>query len=82
MQFRALARGQHHQAHDAFAVHFFAFLLHPDFASIPAGDADKHGGGPRMQPKAIHDRDFLFDLLGVFGAGAFRFNNPINSFLH
>src|SRR6266571_4227031 len=47
-QFRPLPGSEHHQAHDAFAIYFLAFLRNPNFRSMTARDAHKHGGRPGM----------------------------------
>src|ERR1700704_4170460 len=62
-ELRSLARGEHHQAHDALAVDLFAFLLHPDFRTITTRDPDKHRRGTRVQTEPVDDHDLFLDLL-------------------
>src|SRR3954451_6191277 len=62
LQGRALASGQHHQTHNALAINLFAFFGDPHLAAMAAGNTDEHGGRTSVQPKSIHDRNFLHDL--------------------
>src|SRR5882724_9833241 len=70
-QLRALSGSKHHQAHYAFAVYFFAFLRHPNFRAMPAGNTHKHRSRARMQAKPVHDCQLFFDLLRRCSAAAF-----------
>src|ERR1035441_7231708 len=47
--------GQHHQAHDAFAVDLLAVLFHEDVAAKAVGGFDKHGRGPGMNAQLVRD---------------------------
>lgn len=58
-EFAARAGGQHHQAHDAFAVHLLAILLDEDIAGEPVCSLDEHGGGPGVDAQLVHDGEFL-----------------------
>jgi hypothetical protein len=40
---RSLAGGEHHKAHDAFAVDLFAVPFHPNIAFVTVADLDEHG---------------------------------------
>jgi hypothetical protein len=53
--FAAGPGGQHHQAHNAFAVHLLAVLFHEDVATKAIGGFDKHGGGPGMNAQLVRD---------------------------
>ena len=55
-QFAAGAGGEHHQAHDALAVDFFAVLFHEDVAGKPVGGLDEQGGGPGVDAQLVDDR--------------------------
>src|SRR6185437_13129363 len=55
-QFAAGTRGEHHQAHDAFAVHLFAILLDEDVATETVGDLDEHRGGTRVDAQLVGNK--------------------------
>ena len=63
MERRSLTGRKHHQAHDALAIHFFAFFAHPDFGAISAGDTNKHRGRTRVQSEPVDDRHVFFDMM-------------------
>src|SRR5437899_12759104 len=65
-QFAARPRREHHQAHDALAVHRFTILLDEDFAREPAGGFHEHGSGPGVNALAVEDRQ-LFRQRGPAG---------------
>jgi hypothetical protein len=47
--------GEHHQTHDAFAIHGFAILFDKDVAPKPIGHFHEHGGGTRVDSQFIQD---------------------------
>src|SRR5208283_163912 len=48
--------GEHHEAHDAFAVDLFAVLFDEVAAGEFIDEADEHGGGPGMDAELVeHD---------------------------
>ena len=55
-EFAAGAGGEHHQAHDAFAVDLFAVFFHKDVARKPVGGLDEERGGPRMNAELVRPR--------------------------
>src|ERR1051325_10031280 len=67
-QLRTLPSRKHHQPHDAFSVYLFAFLRHPNFRAMTAGNAHKHRSWSRMQSKPIDDSQLLFKLLRLRSA--------------
>ena len=64
--FGAFAGGEHHEAHDAFAVHAFTVFFNKNVGFEFVGDADDHGGGARVDAHLV-----LYNkLLGCgFGGG-------------
>src|SRR5690606_13431515 len=55
---RALGRREHHEAHDALAVDFFAVLLHPDVTGKAIGELDELRGGTGMETVFVRDSQF------------------------
>ena len=54
-QLTARAGRKHHQAHDAFAIHFFPVLFDENVAREAISRLDEHGRGPGMDPQLIGD---------------------------
>src|SRR5438270_6582841 len=50
-ELRTLTCCQHHQSHDALAVHFLSLFGNPHVRAVAAGNSDKHGRRTGMQPK-------------------------------
>ena len=71
--FRALARGQHHDAHDRFRIHAPLVAGHPDFALVFGRELRQFGGSPCMQAQLIDDFDFLFDHIVVLVGGRVQY---------
>src|SRR5438477_7500191 len=69
LQFRSLARRQHHQAHDTLAIYFFTLLFHPRLGAKPTRHLNEKSGGPRVQTEPVRDSDLLLGFLRG-GAGA------------
>ena len=57
----AFGGGQHHQAHDAFAVDAVAVFGDPDFALELGGGLGEFAGSARVQAEFVDDFDFLFE---------------------
>ena len=55
---RAMTGGKHHEAHNTFAINFFAVLLHADFGRKLARGLHELSGGPRVNPEFIRDGQF------------------------
>src|SRR5688500_2751945 len=56
---RPQARGEHHHAHDALRVDAPALARDPDRGSEAPGCLRELGGGARVQPELVGDRDAL-----------------------
>ena len=57
---RAVAGGEHHQAHDALAIDFLAILLDEDVGLEAIGRFDKLGGGTGVDAELVEDGEILF----------------------
>jgi hypothetical protein len=57
-QFAAGAGGEHHQAHDAFAIDFFTVLFDVNFGHKPVGGLHKESGGPGVNAQLVDDGEF------------------------
>ncbi|MFM2179171.1 MAG: hypothetical protein RL015_3269 [Verrucomicrobiota bacterium] len=53
--------GQHHEAHDAFAIHGLVIFLHPDVALVFAGAFNELRGRTGVHAHFIADREFFVD---------------------
>src|ERR1035437_1677084 len=73
--FAAGAGGEHHQAHDALAVDFFAVLFHEYVAAEARGNFNKHGRRPGVDARLVGDGEFLGEKLGVSFFGAHYFDS-------
>ena len=60
----ALTGGQHHYAHDAFAVYPFTVLFDFHFGFERRGEVHEFGGGPGMQAQLVYDFDVLREHSG------------------
>ena len=49
----ALSGGQHHESHDALAVHLLLVLLDEDLGLKLVRDADNHGRRARVNPQLV-----------------------------
>src|SRR3981081_1499117 len=85
LQFRSLSCRQHHQAHDALAIYFFALLFHPHFGAKATRHFNEKGCRPGMQTEAVHDCDFLLGFLRGGAGTSFSikqshrdFSSPLN----
>ena len=56
---RAMTCGQHHQAHDALAVHFLAVLFDEDIRLETIRRFDELRGGPGVDAEFVEDREFF-----------------------
>src|SRR5438874_6263058 len=54
-QLAAGTRRQHHQTHDAFAIHLFAILLHENVATEPVGCLDEERCGSSVNAQFVGD---------------------------
>lgn len=57
---RAVAGGEHHQAHDALAIDFLAILLDEDVGLEAIGRFDKLGGRTGVDAELVEDGEILF----------------------
>ena len=62
-QFTAGAGGEHHQAHDAFAVDFFTVLFNKNFSRKPISGFHKESSGPGVNAQLVNDDKFLGEEL-------------------
>src|SRR5438046_10423183 len=60
-QFAARTGGEHHQAHDAFAVHFLTVLFHRNLALVAIGSFDKQRRRPGVNAQFVDDRQLASD---------------------
>ena len=67
-ELRALAGGEHHEAHDALAIHALAVFFHPDLGTVTAGDFDKHRRRAGVEAVAILDDHFTAEALNIVRA--------------
>src|SRR5687768_1125050 len=58
----ATLRGQHHHAHDAFAVDLEVVLAHPDFRLEYRRELDELRSRTRVQPVLVFDLDRLLNF--------------------
>jgi len=56
---RSLTGSEHHESHDALAVHSLSILLDPDLGSVAAGCFDKEGCRTSMETVAVLDGQVL-----------------------
>jgi hypothetical protein len=56
-QSAARTGGEHHETHDAFAVHFFAILLDEDVAGKTVGGFDEHGSRTGVDSQFVGDNE-------------------------
>ena len=65
LDLRAIARGKHHEAHNAFSVHLLFIFFHEDVGFEFVGDANDHRGGSGMDTHLVLYNQ-LFDE-GLYG---------------
>ena len=56
----AVACRQHHQSHDALAIHFFAVFFHEDIRLEPIRGFDELRGGTSVNAEFVEDGELFF----------------------
>ena len=67
-ELRAFAGGEHHEAHDAFSIHAFAVLFHPDLGTVATGNFNKHSRRSCVEAIAVLDDHLAAAALSVVRA--------------
>jgi len=60
-----VAGGEHHEAHDAFAIDLLTVFFDGDIAGELAGGLDELGRGPGVDAELVADGEFAPDYVGL-----------------